>query len=151
MGYKFKALSDAQLDELTEIRVVEEGKYKFIVLKSKRTFSKSGNDMCELQLKISKDDVKSIVFDYLVFTDIPLNIRKVKHFCDSTGLIEQYKNEDLQEDLTSLEGYVDIGIKEETTDDYGRVYKRRNIVNDYIKQEIPKEVADVFFNDDVKF
>jgi len=151
MGFNFKPLSNQELNDLTGPKILEEGIYKFKVLKSKRTYSKAGNDMCELQLKIYRDNLSAVIFDYLVFSDVPFNILKVNHFCDSTGLFEQYKKGDLQEDLSGLEGYVKISIKPESKDSYGRIFPKRNVVHDYIKQEIPKEVADVFFNDDVKF
>lgn len=130
MSYNFDPMTE---EEIASSSLVEDGIYNFQVLKSTRKMSKSGNDMAEVQLNIWDNDGKiHPVFDYLVFSKIPLNIKKVKHFCDATGLVEEYKKGQMPEELESLSGKVQIGTQEERPNPNGGVYARKNFVVDYI-------------------
>lgn len=137
MSYTFKTMTDAELNNL-----LPEGVYDFAVKTSARKLSQSGNPMAELNLTIWDENGKvSNIRDWLVFSSVPLNIRKVKHFCDAVGLVEAYKNGELPEDLETLSGSCLISIEEGKMipDDKlhgkpkGSKYQDRNFVVDYIK------------------
>jgi hypothetical protein len=127
--YEFDPLTDEQLEAMD---VVEEGHYRFEVQKSTRKVSKNGNPICELQIKFwDKDGNVHVVFDYLVFSKVNLNIKKVSHFCKAAGLEEQYKKGQLPEDLQYCCGVAHVGIREEQKSPDGKVYPKKNIVVDY--------------------
>jgi len=131
MSYKFTPLSD---EELELINLVEEGIYNFEVVKSTHKLSKAMNEMAEIQFKIwDKEGNTHFITDYLVFSNMPLNIKKVKHFCDAVGLQEAYKSGSIPEELTNLSGKVKIVIKEGNINPSGGVYPKKNNVDDYIK------------------
>lgn len=131
MSYSFAPLSDA---ELSSFPILPPGVYDFEVLKSTRKVSSSGNDMCEVNLCIwDKEGKTSSLFDYLVFSTVPLNIRKIKHFCDAVGLADNYKRGELPESLQGLSGKVQIGVKDEQPKNDGNGYwPKKNIVEDYV-------------------
>ena len=130
MSYCFNPMSDEELDA---IDIIPEGVYNFEVLKSTRKVSKSGNPMAALQLNVWDNDGKTrCVFDYLVFSNVNLNIRKVSHFSKAVGLHEEYKKGELPEELELLSGKVQIGIQDEQEKPGGGFYPKKNIVIDYI-------------------
>lgn len=140
MSYVFKPMSE---DELSIASIVKEGTYNFEVLRSTKKVSKSGNDMCELFIKFyDSDGVTHTIYDYLVFSQIPLNLRKVKHFCDTTGLCEQYSKGEIPDELSGLSGHAVIGIKKEQPNPNGGMYSAKNIVVDYVK----KDSKDIIIN-----
>lgn len=154
MSYLFETMSDEQLETFP---LMDDGVYDFEVLKSTRKTSKSGNPMAEVQLHVwDKAGKTNLVFDYLVFSKVPLNIKKVKHFCDATGLQEAYKKGELPEELAKLCGKVSIGTQEGQPNPNGGMYAKRNVVVDYVmtdKGAVKHEAAvDVDpFTDDVPF
>lgn len=152
MSYNFTPKTD---EELYTVDVVPRGVYGFEVLKSERMTSKAGNPMCKLNLRFWDAEGKpKFIFDYLVFSDINLNIRKVKHFCDSVGLTEEYKKGEIPEDLTGRCGEFELGIEDERPNPNGGMFPKKNTVADYIKKKQSEEVntkSEDEFNDDVPF
>lgn len=151
MSFLFEPLTDEQIDSLN---IVEPGCYNFEVVNSLRKESKANNSMAELTLKMWDIDGKvRIVFDYLIFSKIPLNIKKVKNFCESVGLLEEYKKGCIREDLTGLCGKCTIDIQNEKPKEGGGFYPKRNIVSDYIKSNDTKSISltDEFKDDEVPF
>ena len=137
MSYSFQPLSDEELDA---IDILPEGVYNFEVVKATHKISKAGNSMAEIQLGVWNNANKlCTVFDYLIFSTVPLNIRKVKHFCDSVGLIEEYKKGSLPDELSGYSGKVVVGIQDERPNPNGGFYPRKNVVVDYAKAD--KNVA----------
>ena len=133
MSYNFNPLTE---EELNSFPMIEPGVYDFEVLKSTRKVSKSGNDMCEINICVwDKNGKVSQLFDYLVFSKVALNIKKIKHFCDAVGLTENYKRGELPEDLTGLAGKVEIGIREKQPNNSGGFYPEQNIVVDYVMKD----------------
>src|SRR5258706_6344229 len=129
--YKFTPMSD---EELETASLIEPGIYDFEIAKSQQKISKSGNPMAELILNIwDKNGAQRSIFDYLVFSSVPLNIKKVKHFCDAVGLEEQYKLGSLPKELERYSGKVQINIQDERPNPSGGFYARKNIVIDYVK------------------
>lgn len=128
MSYNFPSMTDEELEQL-----LDDGVYDFEVKKSERKTSKNGNPMAKLYLKVwDKDGKEHTVFDYLVFSHVPLNIKKIKHFCDAVGKSRNYKEGSLPEELGGLSGKVQIATKDEQPNDTGGFYPKSNIVVDYI-------------------
>lgn len=131
--YTFQPLTE---EEISSYSLMEEGIYDFEVSKSIKKVSKSNNPMAELTLKVWDKEGKShLIYDYLIFSKVPLNIKKVKHFCDTTGLFDNYKRGECPEELSTLSGKVHIGIQEEQQKPSGGFYPKKNVVIDYIKAE----------------
>ncbi len=151
MSYSFNPMSDKELEESD---LASEGKYQFEVIGSTRKVSKSGNDMAELKLRFWDEKGQiHFIYDYLVFSNITLNIKKVSHFCKAVGLEEEYKKGCLREDLTNFGGYAEIGIKDEQPNPNGGTYPKKNVVIDYLvasKVEKPALIDDQF-NDAIPF
>lgn len=136
-------------EEINSVNLIEEGTYDFEVIKSMRKISKSNNPMAELKLSIWDHEGKQhLIFDYLVFSTVPLNIRKVKHFCDTTGLSENYQQGQLPEELARLSGKVHIGIQEGQPKPEGGYYPQKNYVIDYIMKD--KETEEISLKKDTE-
>lgn len=132
MSYNFNPMTE---EEINSANLIENGVYNFEVLSSTRKISKSGNPMAELQLHVwDKNGKTHIIFDYLVFSSIALNIKKVKHFCDATGLQVEYAKGEIPENLERYCGEVQIGTQEEQPRQGGGFYPKKNIVIDYCYQ-----------------
>ncbi len=130
MSYSFNPLSDEELDSFS---LLPEGEYSFLVAKSTRKTSKSGNAMAELVLTLWDVNGKPVsVFDYLVFSNVNLNIKKVSHFSKTTGLYEEYKKGELPEELEGLEGKLELGTQDAQPKPGGGFYAKKNVVIDYI-------------------
>lgn len=148
--YKINPMSEEEIDASG---LLEDGTYDFEVIKSTHKVSKSGNPMAELQLSLWGDDTRHVVYDYLVFSAVPLNIRKVKHFCDATGLQKEYEKGEIPEELEGKSGKLILGKQEGRDKPDGGKYPDRNSVVDYIARQSgdkPKK-DDIPFSDDVPF
>jgi hypothetical protein len=156
MSYNLNPLSE---EELNAFDLVEEGIYDFEVLKSERQTSKSGNPMAKLQLNVwDKSGRISFVFDYLVFSSVKFCTRKVKHFCDSVGIADDYLKGTIREELEGLSGKVSIGIQESMPNPTGGYYPSKNVVIDYVTKDNAsqmnvgqQQVAEPEFNDQIPF
>jgi hypothetical protein len=153
-SYQFDPMTE---EEINTYSLIDDGVYDFQVLKSTRRTSKTGNPMAELQIQVwDKEGKIHPLFDYLVFTKVPLNIKKIKHFCDATGLIEEYKKGEIPENMSGLSGKVEIGTQDEQPKSTGGFYPKKNIVIDYVMTDKgsvkydPKSV-DKDLNDDLPF
>lgn len=162
MSYDFTPMTE---DDLNKLSLVEDGIYDFEVIDCKRRNSKAGNPMAELLIKFwDKDGRSHSIFDYLVFTSINLNIRKIKHFCDSVGLQEEYKKGQIPEDLIGYSGKANIISKQGQEIPYDKLngklpgsrYPHKNVVEDYISSNINPSILqplkqDEFINDAIPF
>lgn len=129
--YQFKPMSE---DELNSPLLLDEGVYEFQVISSTR--KQKNYPMAELYLKISgKNNFEFYLYDYLIFSTAPLNIRKIKHFCDATGFSEHYKKGEMPEELSSLKGILQLGIQNEKEKPGGGFYPKKNYVIDYLNNE----------------
>ena len=148
MTYSFNPMTDEELDA---INLLPDGDYDFLVAKSTRKTSKSGNAMAELQLTLWDRNGKPVfVFDYLVFSNVPLNIKKVSRFSKTTGLNVEYQKGELPEELSGLTGRLTLGTQEPQPKMGGGFYPKKNIVVDYIplKEEYSKPKPSDDFEDD---
>ena len=129
MNYLFTPSTD---DELDTIDLAPEGIYDFEIIKAERKISRSGNNMAALQLLINDNGAKRIIFDWLVFSEVNMCKKKVSHFCKAVGLVEEYKQGKLREELDGYEGKVEIGIGDMMPNPSGGFYPKKNVVIDYI-------------------
>jgi hypothetical protein len=152
MSYNFTPMTE---EELNKSFLLSDGIYDFIVKKSERKTSEAGNPMAELLLGLydSEGNIR-YVKDYLVFSTVNLCVRKIKHFCESVGITEDYEKGSVREELVDLSGKLKLGIQGEKPNPNGGNYPAKNIVIDYVKAdkvvEKPTEKKDDF-NDDIPF
>jgi hypothetical protein len=153
MSYAFQPMTE---EELNAANLVDDGVYNFEVIKATKKTSSKGNPMAELNIRFwDNEGVVHTMFDYLVFSQVPLNIKKVKHFCDSTGLSEEYKRGELPEELVGLSGKFELKTQEEQPNGKGGFYPPKNVVSDYVmtgKGAVKAPTADEFdTNSDLPF
>ena len=123
-------------DELKAETLLPEGDYDFEVMEAADTTSKKGNDMIKVKLRVFTNNGERHVYDYLM----PSMGFKLRHFCESTGLLSKYDNGTLgAADCANRTGIASIDI-EEGKDGYGP----KNKVTDYVvKQKDIKRAAPV--------
>lgn len=75
--------------EIEELNLIQDGKYQGIVIEaSDEKKDKNGNDMIKLKLNITDMNDRIRTVNDSLLSAFPL---KLKHFCDSTDMSEQYK------------------------------------------------------------
>jgi hypothetical protein len=138
MSYTFTPKTE---EELEQGDLMPDGLYSFEVTKAERKISQAGNPMAALQLLVWEVSGKSrIVFDYLIFSDVSMCIKKVKHFCDTTGLKAEYLQGNIPEDLSGLSGKLWIVTQDEQVDPKtGKRYPKKNVVDDYESEKQAKK------------
>lgn len=140
MSYSITPMSE---EELNAFDLIEEGIYDFEVLKAERKISKSGNHMAQLQLNVwDKNGKSNVVFDYLVFSSVKFCVRKVRHFCEAAGIIEDFEKGTIREELEGLCGKVSIGVQESLPNPTGGYYPSKNVVIDYVTKDNAQQSND---------
>jgi hypothetical protein len=130
MSFNFRPMTEEELDK---VDLIDNGIYQFEVIKSTKRISEAGNDMAELNIRFwDKEGNIHTVFDYLVFSDVKFCIRKIKHFCEAVGLVDQYTKGELPEEFRGYSGYLELGIQDEMPNPKGGFYPKKNIVIDYV-------------------
>jgi hypothetical protein len=143
-------------EELSRFQNLPPGKYPFTVLESDEVPSKSsknaGKLMFKLKLNVHGPDFDKHVYDY--FADW-FSEWKLKHFCDTSGLADNYAAGAVDGARNGFEGrtgFVLIEIEDNPT------YGEKNVVTDYFSEEAaqskkPKsaEPSPIDNNDDVPF
>jgi hypothetical protein len=151
MSYAINPMTE---EEIEAINLIPDGTYQFEVIRADPKISGKGNRMACLQLQVyDREGKPHIVYDYLIFSSVPLNIKKVKRFCDAVGLHEEYKKGEIPEDLERKHGYAEIGTQEEQPKQGGGFYAKKNIVVEYVmttKGALMDEANDKF-NDTISF
>ena len=111
--------------EVSEAALAPEGEYDFDVLNAEDTVSKNLNPMIKVNIGLYIDGkVKNRVFDYL----LPAMEAKLRHFCDTVGLLSQYEAGTLEAaDCIGRSGRVRIVI-----DPAKGTYSAKNAVKDYV-------------------
>jgi hypothetical protein len=156
MSYNLTPMTE---EELNAYDLIEEGIYDFEVLRSDKQTSKNGNAMAKVQLNVWDKEGKSVVvFDYLVFSNIKFCVKKIKHFCESTGIGDDYLKGNIREEFQGLCGKVSIGIQESLPNQSGGYYPAKNVVIDYITKDNASpleankvEIKQDEFNDELPF
>lgn len=113
-----------------------EGIYDFTVTQAEEKTSNSGNPMIVVDLLCYGDGGKTFTLkDYLMVQMASLQF-KVKHFCDSTGLLRQYNAGSLSAfDCEGVNGQVRIGVQPAKGE-----YGPKNAVKDYV---VPDEAVQI--------
>lgn len=154
--YTFTPMTE---EEIQSSNLLEDGDYDFEVVKSTRKISKANNPMAELQLNVwDKEGRQHLVYDYLIFSTVPLNIKKIKHFCEAVGLHEEYNKGSIPEELERCFGSAHFSKQNgaEIPNDklngkpIGSRYPDKNVVDDYIKKET-KQSNPLPFDDTIPF
>jgi hypothetical protein len=124
----------------------------FDVLSSEDKRSKNGNDMIEINVGIYVEGkIRQRIFDYL----LPLMEAKLRHFCDTTGLLTEYESGTLTAVMCrGRSGKCRIGIQKDKNGEY----PDKNIIKDYVcrpAKSLNKETKTVYKgrpdDDDIPF
>lgn len=157
--FSYQPLSEQQCNE-ARFQLLKDGVYEAVVKKAEYQESKSGNPMFKLTLDVF-DDKGTVFFitDYLVFT--PQMMFKIKHFCDSADLKEEYESGRFCHPDLAVQRNVFVKIKtqkgKEIPDEKlgdkpkGSLYPDKNIVDDYVLIDKMRHKEDEPFNDEVPF
>jgi hypothetical protein len=138
---KFEPKTEAQI---REENLVDGGFYRFTVLRTTQKVNKDNETYFSLKVRIKVGEKERIIFDNIKFSGKMMY--KAKHFCDATGLIEQYNDgEIMPSDMDGREG--ELELIQTTNKETGEV---QNFVRDYIVPKI-EEKAEKFDDDDIKF
>lgn len=133
MSYEINPMSD---EELEKSNLAEKGIYDFEVIRKIDKVSPAGNKVAKLTLTIWEKQGRSYyVYDNLVFSSAPLCLKKIKHFCSSTNIEEDYKCGKIREELERLLGKVEIGYQEPQPKEGGGHYPAKNVVIDYVTSD----------------
>ena len=129
--------------EIEELNLVRDGKYPGIVIEaSEDKKDKNGNDMIKLKVHIfDMNDRTRIINDALLF-DFPL---KLKHFCDSTGLSENYKRGEVNSrDCIGKKFIASVVVSKPDKDG-----KKWNRIEDYFSNQSSTENSNNFVDSDL--
>lgn len=119
---KFEPKTEAQVSGL-----FEEGIYKYEVSECEDKVSGTGKNMLYMNIKIFSDDGRAkFVKDYLI------NNYKLRHFCYSNGLDEQYEKGEITPQMTlKRKGYAEVIIQK----DPEKKWPDKNKISDYIVKD----------------
>lgn len=128
--------------EIIESKLLPKGIYDFNVIEATEKLSKAGNEMIVIKIMVwDKKGKERNITDYL----LEAMEFKLRHFCEVTGLIDKYNNDELTDmDCLNKSGKVLINIKKGKEKPDGGFYEDKNSVEDYVK-------GDNFESDDVPF
>lgn len=121
-------------EQINESKLIPPGFYDFLVEDAKAKYSKSGNEMIELRLKIfMPNGSERIIFDYLLAAmDF-----KLRHFSECTDNLAHYEADDLlPEHCMYKSGKLEI-IIQKGKDNFGD----RSSVKDYVADKIANAPA----------
>lgn len=143
----FQPYTEEELDRMT---MIPPGIYNAEIISAEEKFSKSGNEMIELIAQIRDgENEKRVVYDWLVFKNHPLCIRKIKHFCESAGLSETYKSGRISGGMCANKRVI-IDISEKDGKNQVNGYKTSHS-EPIQNQSAPESKAPDPYNDDVPF
>lgn len=154
-SFRFTPKTDAEIHSLQNQGLLSDGVYVFTVKEVTQTVSQSNNPMLKIRLSVleSTGTYRSIE-DYLLATDTM--IYKLKHFCDATGLENEYAQGNIEPNkIMNRSGLVKIGTqKGKPKPDGAGSFPDRNSVKDYIKDESAQKISvdnAPPFNEDINF
>jgi len=157
--FTYIPMTEEQCNE-ARYQLLKDGIYEAVVKKAEYQTSNSGNPMFKLTLDVF-DDKGTIFFitDYLVFT--PQMMWKVKHFCESAGLLKEYESgafchPDLAEDMnvfvkTVIQKGKEIPKEKLNGMPEGTCYRDKNAIIDYVVMEREEKLSEEPFSDEVPF
>lgn len=122
MGMTFQPKSEK---EVSEARLAPQGDYDFQVLEASDEISKKGVPMIKLKISVFNGDaLRWHIYDYLH----PAMEAKLRHFCDTTGLLSVYESGSLSASpCKGRQGRCRLVIEEGEGS-----YPDKNSVKDYI-------------------
>lgn len=110
--------------EIAEEMIFPADEYDFEVLTAEDKTSKSGNSMIQVKLGVYVGSQIRRIDDYLV----PAMSAKLRHFCDTTGLLSKYESGTLEAaDFFGRAGRVKIAVEPAK-----EAYPAKNVVKDYV-------------------
>jgi hypothetical protein len=113
--------------EIREGMVWPEGEYGFEVTACDNTTSKSGNKMLAISLRIYSGEKQTTVKDWLVESDSPLPLMKLRHYCRAVGAMEAYETGTVDSfPGVGSAGKLKLGIEDSVE------YGPQNRVSDYL-------------------
>lgn len=121
-------------EELDSELLIEPGTYKFQVMKANDAYSKAGNEMIKLELKIwDNNGHERIVFDYL----LEAMGHKLRHFCESCEVLDKYESGELRAfDLPGRTGQLVLLKESERPNPQGGYFPAKNSVKDYVGHSV---------------
>lgn len=124
MGLSFQPKTEAQLAEANLIP--DKSECDFEVLQAWDKVSKAGSPMIHVKLNVYREDgTGKFIDDYL----LGAMEAKLRHFCDTTGLLPQYQAGSLcAADCVGRAGKVRVGIEKDETGQY----PPKNKIKDYV-------------------
>lgn len=147
---KFDPLTEEQLQTQS---LLPEGIYSYQVIKAQEKTSKAGNQYISLDLKVWDEEGR----EHTIYSNLAL-VKLIKHFCDVNGLEDAYQSGNICDyDCNNRSGgKVVLAIEGEKPNPLGGMYKAKNVVRDYVKDEnrsstVRAKTPDEFINDDVPF
>lgn len=150
--FEFSPKTDEEIEAIKNQGLLTEGIYPFTVKEVESQVSQSNNPMLKVRLGVldAKGEERNII-DYLVATDKMMF--KLKHFCEAIGIEDKYNSGKFTpKDCLNRSGKAKIGVqKGSMTPDGSGFYPDKNSIKDYLKGVASTPVADVPFNDDIKF
>jgi len=123
---EFKPETEAELKAKS---LAPAGDYDFEVLTAEDKTSKKGNPMIAIKIGLYiGEKITKHVFDYLM----PSMGFKLRHFCDTVGLLARYEDGTLcADDCKGRSGTVKIVV-----DDSNTAYPPKNVVKDYVPRAV---------------
>lgn len=124
--------------KFTPTNLLPAGDADFETISAEEKKSSAGNDMIVLRNAIYQGgEIKCYIFDYL----LELVAFKLRHYCQSTGLIEKYQSGELTaNDCIGKIGRCKIDIQ---SDKDGK-HPDKNVIKDYLDRP-PEDEMDISF------
>jgi hypothetical protein len=151
--FSYPPLNEQEAADKKGFPRLPDGWYDFHVTESKPKTSTNGNPMINIILNIIHQGEEYKVWDSLIGTE---NMAwKTLHFCETTGLEEEYKTQKFNEKYCAgKRGKAYITTQPERPNPQGGVFKARNIVEDYYGKRAQEELkidGDPDLNDPMPF
>ena len=148
--FDYEPMTEEQLDKYGLL----EGKFAFRVLQSESGFSNKGAPQLVLKLRVFDDDKKPVIVTAYLSNAGQFMLRRLRHFCRSTGFMAEYEAKTISADLfLGAEGIVELGIEKGAprTDTNG-FYPDKTVILDFVGEGSGKKSAqEDAFNDAVPF
>lgn len=129
--FDYEPITAEQAKKDREFPLLRESEYMFEVVDAKSEYSHAGNPQVVVKLKINFENRDYFIYDYFVNTE---RMRwKLRHFCLSIGLENEYNNKTFLQHCVGKTG--DAKIKTQAGNlkpDGQSYYPDKNVVVDYI-------------------
>lgn len=133
MSFQYNVVSEEEAQKAREFPLLPDGTYDFYTMESKFQQSSTGNPMIALKVKIMHDGKDFNVFDNLI--GIASMDWKTKHYCETTGLQQNYIDKTFDEKVAAgRKGKCIISTQpaKPKNDGSGTFYKAKNVIDDYV-------------------